>query len=1042
MALDGARANAGQGEANARARESASARAVFVSGVRREVFEECSRRRYLALSELVKARFSGSQASSRTRYMKLWRRFFIHLRVSLAMARAVTEIGLVKSADASGRKFDLATIAFVAVYESYAKVIDSKLQLTLEQSLKRVMESKQEKEKVVQHELDKTIDIDSEAGEFNPMEVMRSLRKLEAEKPTPEQFQGAEEEVGVDHTRLLYLISQYTSVANRSAFAALDLTDQSELWLRKTQLLVLIYECIRAKALDYDYAPMAQTVGTRRMWLNISQEGVDDLDDMREVGFLVGLKLSSKNYTNTTAFRLTDAGYQHLKVHLRRRDKAAIDEVIYSDKLQLTPRNLFLVEYNKEDAVFCLRSASGVERVSDITDIEEISYVSSPYVPKCIRRWGRECSSNKSQAALLANATHTIRDNLDEQLTFDRLRVLVSEWIPMGANQTLSLNDKIGSVERVSGGYFTNVLDQDPANPLFQGNTDGLTRVSVLDFDETAYVNFEADIQIEELQGIVQIESFGIHVSEEGFLLYGLTLEGMMEQVDGSGFSIDNLARLLRDVGADSSDVIENLLTQHQRSLLDIAHSGDSLNREKYNVFLTSRINKKGREDMPTASELLDRETMENEIRQIIGDVQSSFQLSRDDEVIILGSTGLILCSKDCNKFEHLIVQYMSMMSRNMFIQSVYRRMFVTVDTLQTVRTLIEQSESDPNNVLKIRSLLSQVSAEVILMRELHGYLLESLTTSELEPTRESDGAVKRLETLLQMRDTRERLGRRVRDIRKNLDSAHGELSALQNAADVIHENKEFKVSQSVSNNTRNMEEVVRANERASTSLEIMQVVLAGSLAFAILDRVHGLYLGVAGDIDWAITAFDWYLQTPMIMFIVNMLWWASLGFLFNRLIKYAGSKAAGVLSIRYTLNCKFNRKAMVGFLATVKPEMEDGESDTKTSIKKFVWDETDDIRWKGEPPKIELVVDVKYGFLLSAFIQIATRKSKCSQSEAKRQFFARLREFELVRGAVPGLETDLEAEYVYRQPRLTRSIKLNRWFSKKKEAIVEFCTF
>ena len=32
-------------------------------------------------------------------------------------------------------------------------------------------------------------------------------------------------------------------------------------------------------------------------------------------------------------------------------------------------------------------------------------------------------------------------------------------------------------------------------------------------------------------------------------------------------------------------------------------------------------------------------------------------------------------------------------------------------------------------------------------------------------------------------------------------------------------------------------------------SLEIMQIVLAGSLAFDIIDRLHGLYLGIAGEV-------------------------------------------------------------------------------------------------------------------------------------------------------------------------------------------------
>ena len=42
---------------------------------------------------------------------------------------------------------------------------------------------------------------------------------------------------------------------------------------------------------DYDYAPCSEVVGTRRMFLNISQEGKDDIDDLREADLISGLKV-------------------------------------------------------------------------------------------------------------------------------------------------------------------------------------------------------------------------------------------------------------------------------------------------------------------------------------------------------------------------------------------------------------------------------------------------------------------------------------------------------------------------------------------------------------------------------------------------------------------------------------------------------------------------------------------------------------------------------------------------------------------------------
>lgn len=59
----------------------------------------------------------------------------------------------------------------------------------------------------------------------------------------------------------------------------------------------------------------------------------------------------------------------------------------------------------------------------------------------------------------------------------------------------------------------------------------------------------------------------------------------------------------------------------------------------------------------------------------------------------------------------------------------------------------------------------------------------------------------------------------------------------------------------------------------------------------------------------------------------------------------------------------------MIVFLYVVNLEMEDGEVDARINLKKFIWDEIDEIWWKGCFLKIEMIVDMKNGFLFSVFI-------------------------------------------------------------------------
>lgn len=112
------------------------------------------------------------------------------------------------------------------------------------------------------------------------------------------------EEMTAEHRKLLYLISRYSSPAGGA--------HAQELWVSKHALLVLIYEGVVAKVFDYDFAPHSLTIGTRRIFMNVSQEGRDDIDDLLEMGLVFALKLACSEHQSTTAYRINDAGIEAL----------------------------------------------------------------------------------------------------------------------------------------------------------------------------------------------------------------------------------------------------------------------------------------------------------------------------------------------------------------------------------------------------------------------------------------------------------------------------------------------------------------------------------------------------------------------------------------------------------------------------------------------------------------------------------------------------------------------------------------------------------
>lgn len=49
-----------------------------------------------------------------------------------------------------------------------------------------------------------------------------------------------------------------------------------------------------------------------------------------------------------------------------------------------------------------------------------------------------------------------------------------------------------------------------------------MTTVKILDFTPTKHVNFEADIHLPEDEGIVQVETFGVSMNQDGTVYYGM----------------------------------------------------------------------------------------------------------------------------------------------------------------------------------------------------------------------------------------------------------------------------------------------------------------------------------------------------------------------------------------------------------------------------------------------------------------------------------------------------------------------------------------
>lgn len=260
---------------------------------------------------------------------------------------------------------------------------------------------------------------------------------------------------------------------------------------------------------------------------------------------------------------------------------------IFSVPSRPFPPELKLVRWEPQHSKFAVFTPKGYHIYSGITDPEEVSYVTSPFLIGSLRKDNEVILTNNAERAMeAARGVNTVNDDLSEAIVLENVSVLISEWVPFGSNQVVAMNERLGTGERCQGGLLTRKVDADTTSHSFECDT-GMTMVKILDYHMTSYINLEAEVKYPEdvctsllecctsgancavQDGIIQIENFGIHFSKVGTLVYGMHVDSIGARLSND-ISVDMLCRLLSDIHEDSSVIVDSLLSHYQRKLLQM----------------------------------------------------------------------------------------------------------------------------------------------------------------------------------------------------------------------------------------------------------------------------------------------------------------------------------------------------------------------------------------------------------------------------------------------------------------------------------------
>nr|CCA20194.1 conserved hypothetical protein [Albugo laibachii Nc14] len=766
----------------------------------------------------------------------------------------------------------------------------------------------------------------------------------------------------VNHWKILFVVSKYAQESTASK------TQQQ--WVRQLALAVILYEGIESNVLDLRYLSTLTWISScniaERRWLRISQEARSIFDHLWDNGLISGIKLTSIDYQPVTAYRVSCKGLEALE----KMPNALVQQV---NHFVYAPNSHNLLQIRYSGGRFIL-FADNYSKISSITASMEVSYVSSPYIPSCLRSntsYRIDPSNNRPRALESARGrSDMMTQNAKKSIILTEIVALVGEWIPFGANQISALKERLGAMERCQGGLFSSQIDEHPTKTYFEVPP-GLTQVKILDFDSINSINFEAEINFPQKEGVVQLENFGIHLHVTGELLYGVNVDAIMDHTS-EAIPLSLLTLLLVDVHQDSSDIICDLLSQYQLSALKMLYMDDAKQRIKYNMIMAQEIHPK----LP-ACHYFDKGDLENELRQVLGEIFAGYDISSDD-VLFLGRNGGLFCGPNAKKYESVIKAYMGLHSRDIFIRYYFLRMFKLGDALKALKEAIEQSH-DTNTMTSAKRSLSDAAGTIILLIECLQFLCESLQNLEIPPEPENHAGIA-LYQYLSLEDLKDNILLRCTDAIKLNDKLRTELDNLQTRYESVCRGQLIFVSKQIEQNTLRILHTSRSECQAQSSLDMIRALLAGNVVLEIFDHFVQMHSSLP-DPKWFI---DWFrkrlgINTVLVYLVLCAcsLWW--MWRVPGRYVRRKIEMQPSSITVRANVDKRISVTNLYRLLGMKKIKYGQFQyKNSRSELKIFVWSES---QFPATPSDttIELVVDEAHQLLKSIRLQVF-----CPVEEAK----------------------------------------------------------
>jgi len=554
----------------------------------------------------------------------------------------------------------------------------------------------------------------------------------------------------------------------------------------------------------------------------------------------------------------------------------------------------------------------------------------------------------------------TIKDELTSYIFLKDLRILITEYIPFGTNHIIAFNEELDCQRNVKEGLMTSFIDTDLENATFEIKED-LTKVRIDQYDPNDYVIFNASIIYKEV--VEQQEEISVYVDAYGRVIYGTQLL----EVDGDEkISIDKLTRVTADLTLDTSRMINTMLSTYQRRLLDLVYFGTPEYRNKFTILMAKVIDPDKK-----AIEFHDGEAYENELNQVLSHATHFHDIQNGDK-FFYGLEGFILISKNPEKYEDLISILAFYSGFDIFQKNYFAKMFMLWDQVRDARHSIERGDMDPNAINNAKNILTSVSAAVVLMNEVLNFMRKSVENMNTEWAKldKSIPEYKEIIQIIELEDFVSKALTRIDDAHLVVSGLTEEIGGINGLVNSLTEKQMNRVNESLRDSIASLDEVTRGTERTGVALNVLEVVLSGSIAFSVLSVLVGGY-------TWGDLA-DWVQNNIFIWTAISIAAFLGVGVSLWFVMKWLEKKNEPNLRVKISINkpCKENYKEFIKKQEIVTRETQILDSNF---IESFLWEEKDE-KWLGNEIKLKLRIDTTNGFILDAVVNIDKPKDISSK--------------------------------------------------------------